>query len=103
MIYLLQENRATTKVQEGEIFTCQKTFFTWARIERREERKRGKRRSWKRRKIRRRMEMRRRRKMRRRRMKRRCKALVMKVRSFTCPKTFLLFLVTLLASFIGWR
>ena len=45
----------------------------------------------------------RRRKMRRRRLKRKCKALMMKVRSFTCPKTFLLFLITLFASFIGWR
>ena len=33
----------------------------------------------------------RRRKMMRRRMKRKCKALMMKVRFFTCPKTFLLF------------
>ena len=89
MIHLLQENGAATKVQEGKIFTCPKTFFTWSGIERREERKREKRRSRRRKKIRRRREMRRRKKMRR--MKRKCKVLVMKVRSFTCPKTFLLF------------
>ena len=87
MIHLLEENGAATKVQEEKIFTCPKTFFTWSGIERREERKREKRRS--RRRKRRRREMRRRKKMRR--MKRKCKVLVMKVRSFTCPKTFLLF------------
>ena len=89
MIHLLQENGAATKVQEGKIFTCPKTFFAWSGIERREEKKREKRRSRRRKKIRRRREMRRRKKMRR--MKRKCKVLVMKVRSFTCPKTFLLF------------
>ena len=91
MIHLLQENGAATKVQEGKIFTCPKTFFTWSGIERREERKRemSRRRKRRRKKIRRRREMRRRKKMRR--MKRKCKVLVMKVRSFTCPKTFLLF------------
>ena len=88
MIHLLQENGAATKVQEGKIFTCPKTFFTWSGIERREERKREKRRS--RRRKRRRKKIRRRRKKMRR-MKRKCKVLVMKVRSFTCPKTFLLF------------
>lgn len=81
------------KVQEGKIFTCPKTFFTWSGIERREEMKREKRRSRRRKrrrkKITRRREMRRRKKMRRR--KRKCKVLVMKVRSFMCPKTFLLF------------
>ena len=94
MIHLLQENGAATKVQEGKIFTCPKTFFTWSGIERREERKREKRRSRRRKRRRkkirrRRREMRRRKKMRR--IKRKFKVLVMKVRSFTCPKTFLLF------------
>ena len=36
MIYLrmlLQGNGAATKVQIGKIFTCPKTFFTWAGID----------------------------------------------------------------------
>ena len=78
-------------------FHMPKDLFTWARIDfplSDDERRRGKRRNWQRR-----VRLKRSRRM----MKRKCKVLMMKVRSFTQPKTFLLLLVKLFASFIGCR
>ena len=96
MIYLrmlLQEDGAATKVQEGNILTCPKTFFTLAGIiitlpdddkkegeeegEKKEEEEEQKE-----------EEDAEERRQKRRRMKRKCKALMMNARFFTCPKTF---------------
>ena len=81
---LLQEKRAKTKVQEGMIFHFPHYLFMWSGDDfpfHDDNKGRKKKRS--------------------RRRKRRYNALVMMVRFFTCPKTFLLLFVILFACFMA--